>query len=170
MRLLLGGMIVSLGISILPVQAQQQQISNTQVGAMVEALRLAAPKTGKKNDGLYSEWQITPGIIPSWSKQCLGRELTPEQLEASPAKAREIVSCIARRELQKQYVVSNSNETAAVRRTACWWMTGNAAGCSNSNTATYAQRVVDFYQQQSAKDSATPTATSSNYRPRTPKK
>lgn len=169
MRLLLGGMIVTLGLSILPVQAQQQQVSNTQVRAMVEALRLAAPKTGKTNDGLYSAWQITPGIIPSWSKQCLGRELTPQELEASPAKAREIVSCITRRELQKQFVAANSNETTAIRRTACWWMTGNATGCNSGNTASYVQRVFDFYQQQSAKAPTTQT-TSSNYRPQTLKK
>ncbi|AFZ31820.1 hypothetical protein Glo7428_3336 [Gloeocapsa sp. PCC 7428] len=165
MRLLLGGMIVSLGLWTLPVQAQQ--VTDTQVGALVEALRLAAPKTGKTNDGLYSEWQITPGIIPSWSKQCIGRELTPQEVEASPAKAREIVSCIARRELQKQYVAGNRNETTAVRRTACWWMTGNATGCKSGATATYVQRVVDFYQQQSAKKPVEPISTSSNYRPQT---
>ncbi|MUL38867.1 hypothetical protein [Gloeocapsopsis dulcis] len=168
MRLLLGGIIVSLGLWTLPVQAQQ--VTSTQVGAMVEALRLAAPKTGKTSDGLYSEWQITPGIIPSWSKQCIGRELTPQELEASPAKAREVVSCITRRELQKQYAASNNNETTAVRRTACWWMTGSASGCSSGSTATYVQRVLDFYQQQSAKKPQRQVSTSSNYRPQTLKK
>lgn len=147
MRLLLGGMIVSLGLWTLPVQAQ---VTNTQVGAMVEALRLAAPKTGKQNDGLYSEWQITPGIIPSWSKQCVGKELTPQQLETDSKTARAIVSCITRRELQKQYA-STKNETTAVRRTACWWMTGNATGCNSGLTATYAQKVLSLYQQQTAK-------------------
>jgi len=168
MRLLLGGIIVSLGLWILPVQAQQ--VTNTQVEAMVEALRLAAPKTGKTNDGLYSEWQITPGIIPSWSKQCIGRELTPQELEASPAKAREIVSCITRRELQKQYAASNNNEITAIRRTACWWMTGNTSGCDSGSTATYVQTVLDFYQQQSAKKPVRQVSTSSNYHPQAPKK
>lgn len=167
MRLLLGGIIVSLGLWNVPVQAQQ--VTNTQVAALVEALRLAAPKTGKTNDGLYSEWQITPGIIPSWSKQCIGRELTPQELEASPAKAREIVSCITRRELQKQYIASNNNEVTAVGRTACWWMTGNATSCNSGSTATYVQRVVDFYQQQSAKKPAGDVSTS-NYDHLHPKK
>ena len=63
MRLLLSGLVASLVLSALPTQAQQ--VTNTQVGALVEALRLAAPKTGKPNDGLYSEWQVTPGIIPN---------------------------------------------------------------------------------------------------------
>lgn len=148
-RLVLSGLLVSLGLWTLPAQAQQ--VRNAQLTAMVEALRQAAPKTGTKNDGLYSEWQITPGIIPSWSKQCIGRELTPTQLENNPAAARDIVSCIMRRELQKQYAASNNNETVAVSRAACWWMTGDATSCSRGQTATYVQNVLRFYQQARSK-------------------
>jgi hypothetical protein len=62
-RLLLRGLLVSLALWTLPAQAQQ--VSKPQVEAMVDALRLAAPKTSVQDDGLYSQWQITPGIIPS---------------------------------------------------------------------------------------------------------
>lgn len=144
-RLLLGGLIAGVTMSALQVQAQQ--VTNTQVESMVEALRQAAPKTGIKNDGLYSEWQVTPGIIPSWSKQCIGRKLTPMQFETSPMTARAVVTCITRRELQKQYRVSENNETTAVHSTACWWMTGNYTGCNSGQTATYVQNVVRLYQQ-----------------------
>lgn len=147
-QLLLSGLIASLGLWALPVEAQQ--VTNTQVNALVEALRLAAPKTGKQNDGLYSEWQITPGIIPAWSKQCTGRQLTPNQLETSPVTARAIVTCIMRTELQKQYR-DRKNETAAVSHAACWWMTGNATGCDSGLTAAYTQKVLGFYQQASSK-------------------
>lgn len=153
-QLLLSGLIASLGLWALPVQAQQ--VTNTQVSALVEALRLAAPKTGKQDDGLYSEWQITPGIIPSWSKQCTGRELTPSQLETSPVTARAIVTCIMRTELQKQYR-DRQNEPAAVSRAACWWMTGNATKCNSGLTAAYTQKVLGFYKQLKSKPSpATP--------------
>lgn len=151
--LLLGGLVASLTLWVLPTQAQQ--VSNTQVGALVEALRQAAPKTGKENDGLYSEWQITPGIIPGWSKQCIRRELTPMQLETSPVTARSIVTCIVRRELQKQYRDGN-NETSAVSRAACWWMTGNATGCNNGLTAAYTQKVLGLYQQARSKSVSQP--------------
>lgn len=156
MRLLFGGLIVSLGLLALPAQAQQ--VTNTQVGALVEALRRAAPQTGTENDGLYSEWQVTPGIIPNWSKQCIGRELTPTQFAANPATAQSIVTCITRRELQKQYLASGNNETVAVRRTACWWMTGNATGCNSGLTATYTQKVLNFYQKVSSNPPAQPAA------------
>ncbi|MCY7324461.1 MAG: hypothetical protein LH660_22345, partial [Phormidesmis sp. CAN_BIN36] len=60
---------VSLCLSATPVRAQ---VSEIQVGKTVEALRLAAPKTEAKNDGLYSEWQVKPDAIARWSKQCNG--------------------------------------------------------------------------------------------------
>lgn len=145
MRLLLSALIASVVLSALPAQAQQ--VTNRQVGALVEALRLAAPKTGKQNDGLYSKWQVTPGIIPNWSKKCIGRELTPTQFEINSVAARNVVTCIMHRELQKQYPVSGNNESAAVRRVACWWMTGNYTGCNSDPTAAYVQQVVRFYQQ-----------------------
>ena len=148
-RLLVKGLLVSLALWTLPAQAQQ--VSKPQVEAMVEALRLAAPKTGIQNDRLYSQWQIPPGIIPSWSKQCLGREVTPKQLESSPAEAMSIVNCIVSRELPKQYAATGKNETTAVRRTACWWMTGNPTSCTSGQTAKYVQNVERFYQQARSK-------------------
>ncbi len=157
-RLLLKGLTVGLALWTLPAGAQQ--VSKPQIEAMVDALRQAAPKTGVQDDGLYSQWQITPGIIPSWSKQCLGREITPKQLESSPVVARSIVSCIVRRELPKQHVTSNNNETTAVRRTACWWMTGDPTSCSSGQTAKYVQNVVRFYQQARSKAATMPAASS----------
>lgn len=145
MRLLLSGLIAGVVLSALPTQAQQ--VTNTQVGALVEALRQAAPKTGKLNDGLYSEWQVTAGIIPNWSRKCIGRELTPTQFESNSAAARNVVTCITHRELQKQYPVSGNKESVAVRRVACWWMTGNYTGCNSGPTAAYVQQVVRSYQK-----------------------
>ncbi|HAX77254.1 MAG TPA: hypothetical protein DCY88_15825, partial [Cyanobacteria bacterium UBA11372] len=76
-HLLLGGIIVTLGLWT-PAQAQ---VADTQINAMVDALRQAAPPN-KPNDGMFSQWQVLPGIIPSWTKQCVGRELTPAQFES----------------------------------------------------------------------------------------
>ncbi|MHC5599221.1 MAG: hypothetical protein ACYTXC_25310 [Nostoc sp.] len=152
--LLLSGVIVSFGMSSLVAQAQQQ-VSDVQVAAMVEALRRAAPQTGIANDGLYSEWQVKPETLKGWSKNCLKRELTPTQFENSPTTARQVVSCITRRELNKQFLATNNNETAAVRGVACWWMTGSYTGCNSGFTAAYLQKVVGFYQQQRSKPATT---------------
>ncbi|MBD2609002.1 hypothetical protein H6G81_31900 [Scytonema hofmannii FACHB-248] len=148
MRSVLTGVIISLGLFSLPAQAQQAA-SDTQITAMVEALRQAAPKTGSANDGLYSEWQVKPETLKGWSRTCLKKELTPAEFENSPTTARQIVSCITRRELNKQFAATKNNETAAVRGVACWWMTGNYTGCNSGFTAAYVQKVVGFYQQRS---------------------
>jgi len=152
--LLLNGVIVTFGL--LPLLAQAQQpISDTQVAAMVEALRQAAPQTKNPNDGLYSEWQVKPETLKGWTKTCLKRELTPTQFENSPAIARQVVSCITRRELTNQFRATNNNEIASVRGAACWWMTGSYTGCNKGFTAEYVQKVVRFYQQQRSKPATT---------------
>lgn len=138
-----------------------RQVSDAQVNAMVEALRKAAPPN-RANDGMYSDWQVLPGIIPDWTKRCLGRQLTPAEFESDANAARETVACIARRELNRLYSATG-NESAAVRGAACWWMTGKENACTSGATAAYVQRVVGFYQQQAQTSTPTekPTATES---------
>lgn len=156
--LLIGGVVVSLGLSPLLVQAQQK-MSDTQVAAMVEALRRAAPQTGSKNDGLYSDWQVKPETLKGWSRFCLKQELTPTQFENSPTTARKVISCIVSRELNQQFTATKNNEIAAVRDAACWWMTGKYKGCDSGFTATYVQKVVNFYQQERSKPAANTSTT-----------
>lgn len=153
MRFLIGAMVV-FGFSSSLAQAQQP-VSTNQVAAMVEALRQAAPQTGKQNDGLYSEWQVRPGTVKAWSKSCLKKELTPTQFEQSPATARQIISCITSRELNQQYQATKNNEIAAVSSVACWWMTGKYTGCNSGFTAAYVQKVVNFYKQQRSQTQST---------------
>lgn len=141
--LLLGATLVAVGLSPLPSVAQ---VKDTQVNALVGALKQAAPPN-RPNDGMYSSWQILPGIIPSWTKQCLGKEMTPQQFEANENAARQVVSCIVARELKTQYKTTN-NETQAVSNVACWWMTGKTSGCDQGNTGAYVARVMSFYKQQ----------------------
>ena len=150
MRLLGLGVIVSFGLSSLLVAGAQQQVSDAQVSAMVEALRRAAPPSDSPNDRLYSEWKVQPETLKGWSKYCLKQELTPTQFE-NTATARKVVTCITRRELDKQLHATKNNETAAVGSVACWWMTGEYTGCNSGNTSDYVQKVVNFYQQQRSK-------------------
>ncbi|WP_017652196.1 hypothetical protein [Fortiea contorta] len=151
-KLLLSTAIVSLGLLPSLAQAQQQPlVTDAQVAAMVEALRQAAPQTKKPNDGFYSEWQVKPETLKGWSRTCLKKELTPAEFENNPAIARQVVSCITRRELNNQLSATRNNEIASVRGAACWWMTGSYKGCDKGFTAEYVQKVVRFYQQQRSK-------------------
>jgi hypothetical protein len=146
MRILLSRTIISFGLfSLLPVQAQQPKVSNTQVAAMVEALRQSAPQNSQK-DGFYSDWQVKPETIKLWTKFCLKKELTPQQFESKEV-AREVVSCIVRRELDKQFRTIPNNQTAVVNSVACWWMTGKYSGCNSAFTANYVKQVAKNYQK-----------------------
>ena len=136
--------LMMLSLGAIPAQAQ---ITDPQVGALVEALRQAAPETGQADDGLYSEWQVRPDNIPRWSKQCLGREVSPPDFAASPVTARGILVCVMRDVLKEQYRLSGKNESLAVQRAAAWWMTGDPTRYRNAATATYSQQVLSLYQK-----------------------
>ena len=122
-------------------------ISNAQVLALVEALRLAAPQTGTENNGLYSDWRIKPEKISLWSQRCMGREVTPEDFAANPATARTILLCVMGDVFRQQYSVSGNNEVVAVQRTAAWWLIGDPEQYNSDATAAYTQRVLDLYKK-----------------------
>jgi hypothetical protein len=124
----------------------QAQISDTQVAALVEALRLSAPNTGNPNDGLYSDWEIKWENIIRWSKRCTGTEMEPAEFEANTQKAREILTCIMGKILREQYEISK-DESVAVRRAASWWMTGDPAQYDTPQTSLYTRKVLDFYRR-----------------------
>ncbi|UNU25636.1 hypothetical protein [Microcoleus vaginatus] len=147
-NLLFGSLIISLGLQALPATAQA--VTDAQVSALVEALRQAAPPQ-TANDGMYSQWQVLPGNISRWAKFCTKQDLTPQQFEADATKAKSIVTCIVGDLLRDEYKASSNNELTAVRRAACWWMTGESAACKSGATATYADKVVNVYQQQQPK-------------------
>jgi hypothetical protein len=155
-RLVLAGVIVSTGLWAMPIQAQ---VSDAQVGRLVEALRRAAQQRAPGNNGLVSEWQILPGNIPRWSKLCTGQELTVRQFEENTAQAREILVCVVRDVLRDEYKASGNNEALAVQRAAAWWMTGDPNQYNSGSTAAYTQNVLSFYQQQSPKPQTQQPAT-----------
>lgn len=142
--LLLLGTVLNFGTVCLSAAAQ---VSETQVNGLVEALRLAAPPNSP-DDGMYSDWQVLPQTLQGWSEICLGQSVTPEQFEADPEIARSVVRCIAQWQLEEQLLSTGGDELTAVRGAACWWMTGESAGCQSGFTAEYVEKVLGFYQEQ----------------------
>ncbi|MGK7902051.1 MAG: hypothetical protein AB4352_11670 [Hormoscilla sp.] len=143
-RKIIAAIIASMGLWALPVRAQ----TDAQVAALVEAFRLAAPDTGTENDGLYSDWQIKPENIISWSRFCR-QPTTPAEFEASPDRARAIMTCVVKDLLKEEYAASGNNMEEAVRRSASWWMTGDSNRYnSDRTTGEYADLVFDFYSSQ----------------------
>jgi hypothetical protein len=163
-RLLLSGVIVSLGLSsILIAQAQTTKVSNAQISAMVNALRSPVPKTKNPNNPPSSSWPVDPVNIPVWSKRCTGKSLTPTQFANDPTTARQIVSCVVGKELNRQYRFSKGDELVAVSRTACWWTSGDPADCANGDTAAYVRKVVRSYQRSKPDSTPSSSPDSSTY-------
>ncbi|MFB8792345.1 MAG: hypothetical protein U7123_26730 [Potamolinea sp.] len=153
-RLFLGGVMVSVGLWAMPAQTQ----SAGQVAKMVEALRQAAGPIGASPEGLVSDWKIKPPNITRWSRLCTKKEMTPEQFSANPTAAREILACVMGDVMRDEFKATGNNETAAVQRSACWWMTGTPGACSSGPTKDYVQRVLGFYQKQGSSQSTPPAA------------
>lgn len=135
--------LISLGLAIL--QPGLAQPSADMVSAFVEALRRAAPDTGREDDGLYSEWQIKPDNIRRWSERCTGVAMTVEQFEANPVEARSVLECKMSEVLEEQYQIGQ-DELTAVQRAAAWWMTGDPDQYASEGAGRYVTLVVEHYQ------------------------
>ena len=134
--------LIILWLFILTSVNTQAQISDTQVSALVEALRLASP-----HGNLHSDWQVKARNIRSWSKRCLGKTISPQEFADNVELARTILECKMGKIFRKQAKKRNIN--SAILRTASWWMTGSPGKyASNSRVENFTQNVLGFYQQQ----------------------
>ena len=124
-------------------------ISGNQVAQLVESFRsIAQQSTTVRSTTLYSEWRVSKQNIGPWTQQCLSAETTPEEFDSNPETASKVVTCVVGRVLNTEYRAADRDEVLAVRRTAAWWMTGDASRYNSPGTAAYTQRVLDAYQSR----------------------
>lgn len=150
MRILLGGLLASFVLWAFPVWGQ---ISDSQVVALVEALRLVTSNSSGRDDGLVSAWNIKPENIRRWSRLCIGEELTPEQFNLDRTKAQYILVCVMDDVLRAEYPLSGDDENIAVRRAAAWWVSGDANLYDRGEFGHYTQQVLNLYQNLRAQPS-----------------
>jgi hypothetical protein len=135
-KIIIWGILAVLPCSIVAAEIQA-------VAHLVEALRLAAPNT--KDPSLYTEWKMQAGAIASWTRRCVGVQIAPTDLAENPIMTRDTVSCVIEPVLSEQISQAGGNEELGVRRTAAWWMTGDAAQYQAKGIATYLDRVLGYY-------------------------
>jgi hypothetical protein len=150
MRILLGGLLASFVLWAFPVWGQ---ISDSQVVALVEALRLVTSNSSGRDDGLESAWNIKPANITRWSRLCIGEELTPEEFNLDRTKAQYILVCVMEDVLRNEYPLSGDDENIAVRRAAAWWVSGDANLYDRGEFRHYTQQVLNLYQDLRAQPS-----------------
>jgi hypothetical protein len=129
-------------LAVTPVQAQT---ADSEASRIADAIRQIALQRGK-NPGFYGDWQVKGEKIPLWSKQCVGRELTPQQFEASQSTASGVVTCVLRDMIRQEARFIGKDESLVVRRVAAWWATGDAAQYNSPGVATYTQQVLRVYR------------------------
>ena len=126
-------------------------VSGNQVAQLVESFRsIAQQSTTMKSTTLYSEWRVSKQNIGPWTQQCLSAETTPEEFDRNVGTASKVITCVVGRVLNTEYKAADRDEVLAVRRTAAWWMTGDASRYNSPGTAAYTQRVLDAYQSRSS--------------------
>ncbi len=155
----LSALVVGIAVTSVPAQSAEKlpeaptgepAVSGTQVSQLVESFRrIAQQSTTQKSATLYSAWRVSKQNIAPWSQQCLTTATTPEEFDRDASTASKVVTCVVGRVLNNEYKAADRDEVLAVRRTAAWWMTGDASRYNSPGTAAYTQRVLDAYQSGS---------------------
>ena len=130
------------------ISAAQAQVTPLQVTILVEALRDVAKQSTSKPKTLHSDWRISERNIGPWSKQCLQRELTPQDFDRDPETVTKVVTCIVNGVFQTEYQTANNDEVLAIRRVSSWWRTGDANTYEIPETVIYADRILKAYQKR----------------------
>ncbi len=152
----LGLVLGSLNVT-LPALAQRGSIPEFErANRVAEALRQITLLGNSRNAGYYSDWQVKGDRIPLWSRQCLGRSLTPEEFETNKSAATSTVTCIVQDMLRQEIRSAQNDEALAIRRIASWWVTGDPSRYDEANIAAYTKRVLSSYQPNGIVTAALP--------------
>ncbi len=97
-------------------------------------------KAVNPNSGALGIAQVMPANIPSWSREALGYEITPNQFLNSPDLQLKIVDYKLNQYYQQAIAASGGNVDIAVRRVASAWYSGNP-NLYNNTTPQYTNGV-----------------------------
>jgi len=89
-------------------------------------------KAVNPNSGALGIAQVMPANIPSWSREALGYEITPNQFLNSPDLQLKIVDYKLNQYYQQAIAASGGNVDIAVRRVASAWYSGNPSLYNNT--------------------------------------
>jgi murein DD-endopeptidase MepM/ murein hydrolase activator NlpD len=98
--------------------------------------RLRRAIVGKESGGKYGAvnphsgalgaGQVMPANVPSWSKQALGRPLSPAEFLASPEVQDKVIDHKLSTYLQEELAATGGDRDTAIRRVASRWYSGQA--------------------------------------------
>lgn len=95
------------------------------------------------DSGAIGLGQVMPENVPSWTKQCLGRELTPAEFQKDARAQNEVIDC----KLEQYWKTAKSSTTdEKVRDVAAIWYAGNAAAKNSTAPQPYGNNVYPSIQ------------------------
>ncbi len=95
------------------------------------------------DSGAIGLGQVMPENVPSWTKQCLGRELTPAEFQNDARAQNEVIDC----KLEQYWKTAKSRTTnEKVRDVAAIWYAGNADAKNSTALQPYGNNVYPSIQ------------------------
>jgi hypothetical protein len=95
------------------------------------------------DSGAIGLGQVMPENVPSWTKQCLGRELTPVEFQNDAQAQNEVIDC----KLEQYWKTAKSRTTnEKVRDVAAIWYAGNAAAKDSTAPQPYGNNMYPSIQ------------------------
>lgn len=95
------------------------------------------------DSGAIGLGQVMPENVPTWTKQCLGRELTPAEFQKDARAQNDVIDC----KLEQYWKTAKSHTTdEKVRDVAAIWYAGNAAAKNSTAPQPYGNNVYPSIQ------------------------
>lgn len=111
--------------------------------AIIEQESGAEVSLRNPDSGAIGLGQVMPENVPSWTKQCLGRELTPAEFERDARAQNEVIDC----KLEQYWQTAKSSSTKEkVRDVAAIWYAGSAAAKNSTAPQPYGNTVYPSVQ------------------------
>lgn len=121
-----------------PISSIMERLSSVESGGRYDALGPEVKSGMYAGEKALGKWQVMPGNLPSWSKEALGREVTPDEFISNP----QLQDAIVRDRMQKIYDQYGNEEDVA----SVWFSgrpaskAGNASDVTGTTVPEYIQR------------------------------
>lgn len=118
------------------IESIMEDIARVESGGKYDALGPTVEKGQYAGEQALGKYQIMPGNIPSWSKEALGYEVSPEEFLANP----ELQDSIAKYKMDQAYKkYGNAEDVASV------WFTGRPKSQAGGKVADVTGTTNDEY-------------------------
>ena len=115
--------------------------------AIVEKESGNNPAAINPDSGAIGIGQVMPANVPSWTQQCLGRSLTPDQFRRDVGAQQKTIRCRLAKNLDTARQKYPRDRDAQVRCVAAIWYSGQCALKNSTRPQPYGENVYDSVEE-----------------------